>query len=155
MPHVVSIVYTPASIAEAHPETAYARMPLTQADLIAGHGIAGDRKGGGRKRHLNIMSAEALVLLDADGFHTGPGEMGEQIVLSGLAVDQLAPGTQLLLGAQAIVEVVEARTGCGRFEKIQGHSKDAAAGRLGVMARVIRAGTIRVGDDVQLQSPAG
>jgi MOSC domain-containing protein YiiM len=148
MGNVVSIVYTPSGIDPKPPEH-YARVPLLEVVLVAGQGIEGDRKGGNRPRQLNLMSAATLNLLQAEGFQTGPGEMGEQIVLSGLPVDALQPGDRLRLGRSAVVEVVEPRTGCGRFEAIQGKLRDSVAGRLGVMAQVIEGGLLRVGDPAE------
>jgi len=148
MPQIVSIVYTPNSITEPRPAEHYARVPLAAAELIEGRGIAGDRKGS-RDRQLNLMAAETLVALKIEGFKTAPGELGEQIVLGGIDVNRLPVGTQLRLGETVIVEVVLPRTGCARFEAIQGHAKEKVTGRLGVIAQVVRGGTIRVGDPVQ------
>jgi MOSC domain-containing protein YiiM len=72
--------------------------------------------------------------------------MGEQIVISGLASEQLAGGTCVRLGDMALIEVLKARTGCDRLRQIQGCTPDAVAGRLGVIARVVTGGIIRVGD---------
>ena len=148
MAQIVSIVYKPHGI-DPRPEDRYARVPLEAATLVAGHGIEGDRKGGKGDRNLNLMSATALGRLAGEGYQTGPGQMGEQIVLGGLDVDTLAPGTRLRLGDEAVIEVVKARTGCSRLEHIQKHTKAEAAGRLGVMARVVAGGLIRVGDAVE------
>ncbi|HEV3143243.1 MAG TPA: hypothetical protein VGZ47_05090, partial [Gemmataceae bacterium] len=83
MPHIVSIVYKPANV-EQKPANHYARVTLERAQLLAGHGIAGDRKGGTNGRHVNIMLAEVVDELSQNGFQTAPGELGEQIVLAGL-----------------------------------------------------------------------
>ena len=146
---VASIVYKPEG-GEPDPEDRYLRSPLRSAQLVVGIGIEGDRKGGHPKRNLNIMSQETLDALQAEGFHTRPGEMGEQVVLRGLDVARLAAGDRLRLGDRACVEVVDQRTGCRRFEHIQGVSADAVAGRMGVMAVVVAGGPIRVGDPVAL-----
>ena len=90
------------------------------------------------------------VQLAAAGFKLAPGQMGEQIVVSGLDLAALQPGAQFQLGATAVVEVHDHRSGCERFEHIQGHSPKEAAGRLGVMAKVVIAGPIAVGDPVRL-----
>jgi MOSC domain-containing protein YiiM len=151
MPAIVSITYSPTHL-PAEPEDHYQRVPLAQADLVVGHGIQGDRKGSSPTRQLNIMSAEELAPLAAAGFKLGPGQMGEQIVVSGLELAALEPGAQFQLGPAAVVEVVSHRTGCERFEHIQGHPPTEAAGRLGVMAKVVTAGPIAVGDPVRLLS---
>jgi MOSC domain-containing protein YiiM len=79
--------------------------------------------------------------------------MGEQLVLSGIPVDQLPPGTRLRLGGEAVVEVVQPRTGCDRLQCVQGCTPAQVTGRLGVMARVLAGGTIRVGDAVAHADP--
>ena len=75
--------------------------------------------------------------------------MGEQIVVSDVDPAALVAGTRLRLGA-ATVEVIEPRTGCARFEMIQGKPRGVAKGRLGVIARVIEGGALAVGDAVEL-----
>jgi hypothetical protein len=65
-------------------------------------------------------------------------------------VHSLASDARLQLGESACVEVVEPRTECGRFEQHQGKLRQEAAGRLGVMARVLASGPIRVGDPARL-----
>src|SRR5687767_4908401 len=108
---VVSIAYTPKGI-DPRPPDRYARVPVESAVLEAGRGIAGDRKGTGRGRQLNVMAAQTLEQLRAEGLRTAPGEMGEQLVVSGVDVDRLARGTRLKVG-EAVIEVGEPRTGCG------------------------------------------
>lgn len=146
---VASIVYKPEGT-DSDPETHYVRISLATANLVAGYGIEGDRKGGHPKRNLNIMSFETLEALRAEGFNTLPGQMGEQIVVRGLELGDLSDGDRLFIGERACVEVVNQRTGCQRFEKIQGKPPKLAAGRMGVMAKVVTSGAIAVGDPVKL-----
>lgn len=148
MIRVSSIVYKPESM-DPDPETRYLRTPVETANLVVGHGIEGDRKGGNPKRNLNIMSFETLEALREEGFSTLPGHMGEQIVVQGLDIGKLAKGDQLQIGGTALVEVISHRTGCRRFERIQGKTPELAAGRMGIMAKVITEGRIHVGDPVK------
>ncbi len=144
---LASIVYKPKNAPKS--ADAFTRQPLTEATLVAGYGIEGDAKGGHPKRQLNIMSSCTMDALAAQGLKVQPGELGEQLIFDGLCVDDLAPGAQLSI-ADAVVEVVEARTGCDRFEHIQGTSKDSVRGQLGVIAKVVRGGRVAVGDEVRL-----
>jgi MOSC domain-containing protein YiiM len=146
---IASIVYKPGD-AGSDPEDRYLRVALDTAVLVAGHGIEGDRKGGNPKRQLNIMSLEALQTLNNEGFQTRPGEMGEQITIQGLDIDGLKKGDQIQIGEQARVEIISHRTGCDRFEHIQGKSPQLAASRMGAMASVVVGGTISVGSPVKL-----
>lgn len=145
---VVSIVYTPKD-ASPRPQAHYRRESIQTATLAESRGIVGDKKGGAGERQLNVMLAEVVAELRDEGFKTEPGELGEQIVVSGIPRDSLPPGTQLRLGP-AVVEVTVPRTGCGRFETIQGKSKSLTVGRLGVMAKVVTGGAVAVGDAVEL-----
>ena len=151
MAELVSIVYRPREVSEK-PADHFARVALEQAELVRGEGIRGDRKGRHPMRQLNIMAQATLEGLSAEGLRTAPGEMGEQLVIGGLdePLESLAAGTRLQLGEQAVVEVLEPRTGCERFEAIQSRPATQVAGRLGVMARVVRDGAIRRGDRVRL-----
>ncbi len=148
MTQIASIVYKPEGMAV--PDNQFLRIDLDEALLVAGHGIAGDLKGGHPDRHLNVMSYETLTNLRAQGFYTEPGQMGEQIVIHRLDVDSLPPGARLALGDSAVIEVVKARTGCDHFSRIQGKSLALVADKMGVMARVVTGGAIRVGDLVKV-----
>jgi MOSC domain-containing protein YiiM len=143
---ITSIVYRPEQL---HPKDHFSRVPLQTANLIEGNGIEGDLKGDNPKRQINIMTRETLDELAAEGFQTAPGQMGEQIVVSGLDVNTLPEGAQIQLG-DAVIEVYKPRTGCERFEAIQGLPPKQAANRLGVIVGVIKSGTIHVGDPVAL-----
>jgi MOSC domain-containing protein YiiM len=145
--HVLSIVYRTREA--GRPQDHYGRVALDRARLMEFQGIEGDAKGGSTDRQLNIMRAEDLSELAGEGFQTAPGQMGEQIVVAGLQSSALTEGTHLRLGT-AIIEIGIPRTGCARFEMIQGKPKQAAKGRLGAMARVVTSGEVAVGDAVEV-----
>ena len=150
MARIVSIAFSPPTETPRPPDH-FHRVAASQATLVADRGIEGDRKGRGGDRQLNFMSAETLAALRAEGFKTGPGEMGEQIVVEGFDVNHLAAGTRIRMGVSACVEVVSPRSGCDRFEIIQGQAKRLVRGRLGVMVRVVADGPIAVGDAVAIK----
>ena len=151
MSELVSIVYKPkeaASISNTSTSNnlaggEYVRVPLVQTRLMVDYGIEGDAKGGSSTRQLNLMSASSLEQL-------APGRMGEQLIIANLELDSLAGGTRLQIGGHACVELTEPRTGCGKFERYQTQKREDAAGRLGMMARIVIEGVISVGDSVQV-----
>jgi MOSC domain-containing protein YiiM len=153
MGEIISIVYQPLDQEYGDRLGDYLRKPLHEAKLIADHGIEGDRKAGhNKKRQLNIVSYEWLEELRPLGYRTEPGEFGEQIIVKGLRLDGMEAGDRLHLGAAALVELTVKRTGCMRLEAAQGLSNNAFGNLVGWMARVINSGTIRVGDNVEMQS---
>jgi MOSC domain-containing protein YiiM len=148
MASIFSIVYQPKDPAYGEHAGDYLRLPLERANLVARHGIEGDQKAGHNPvRQLNLLSAEWLTALQPRGYKTQPGQFGEQIIVSGLAVERLEPGVRLQLGNEACIEIPKLRTGCERLEAAQGKSI-AGLGPIGAMARVITGGVIQVGDPV-------
>ncbi|RMF79587.1 MAG: MOSC domain-containing protein [Chloroflexi bacterium] len=150
MAQIVSITYKPAHI-ESRPADRFARASLPEAKLIAGQGIEGDVKGGKHPdRQLNVVSQQSFAKLAAAGFDVSPGQLGEQLVISALHLEILEPGTHLQLGDEAVIEIVKKRYPCSRFETVQGRKKALAMSRIGIMARVITGGIIRIGDAVNM-----
>lgn len=151
MAEIYSLVYRPEN---EHPADHYLRVPFETVSLVAGKGIEGDWNGDGNPaRQLNIMTYETMVELQQEGFKAQPGQLGEQIAVRGLDVNTLAAGTQLQFGDNAVIEIIKPRTGCDRFEAIQGKPRTDAANRLGMMARVVTGGQVRVGDSVTVLEP--
>lgn len=151
MSEIHSIVYQPQDQEYGQRVGDFLREPLEEARLIAGHGIEGDRKAGrNKKRQLNILSYEWLESLRPLGYQTEPGSFGEQIIVKGLPLETLRSGDRLLIGGEALVEITKPRTGCIRLEAAQGQSNAAFNGLVGMMARVIDGGVIRVGDPIEL-----
>jgi MOSC domain-containing protein YiiM len=145
--HIVSIVYRPKGT--KRPQDRYERAPTERAQLVETWGIEGDKKGSKTRRQLNVMHAEILAQLGAEGFKVGPGEMGEQIVVAGIDPVVMVAGARLKLG-DTVIEVIELRTGCARFEMIHGRPRRDVKGRLGVIAVVVTGGEVAVGDAVEV-----
>ncbi len=142
MGEVVSIVYKPKRSRKR--ADGYVRVPLEQTTLIEGYGIEGDAKGGHHSRQINIMALESLETLKAAGYDTAPGRMGEQIIVKGVDIESLQPGDRVQLG-ESVIEVTKPRTGCDKFEAFQGKTR-APVPQMGMMAKVITGGALRVGD---------
>ena len=141
MSTLISITYSPDP-------GSYNRKPLDHATLVAGYGIEKDRKGGHPKRNLNIMDQDTLQQLAAEGYPAGAGDLGENLIIAGLLLNALAPGSRLQIGDGTVVECVELRTGCYKLTALDPRMPATMDRRLGYMASVIRGGQVRVGDPV-------
>lgn len=149
MSTIYSLVYSPGE-SDHTPPYRFNRRKTDQVRLIAGHGIEGDYKAGHNPdRQLNIMTYETLQQLAAAGFQVEPGQMGEQIIVQGLVMEDLPSGTQVQMG-EAVIEVIKPRSGCAWFIQIQG--KAAPPGGLGVMAKVVKSGIVQTGDSVRIKT---
>lgn len=154
MSQIVSITYQPRDRRYTDRLGDYIRVPFAAAMLVADHGIDGDQKAGHNKsRQVNLVSAEWLSARAAEGYRAAPGQFGEQIIVEGLAVEALPAGTMLALGPQAILTVTKGRTGCDRLQAVQPRPT-AGLDPIGVLARVVMGGPIRVGDTVAVLEPA-
>lgn len=147
--NIVSICYQP-DVSKLE-DKQFNRVPVESVELIAGHGIQGDRKAGRNpKRQVNIISMNTVQILSDLGFDVQPGRLGEQLVIDGVDVMDLPIGTQIQLGDSAIIELTMVRTPCAWLELIHGQSQDDATHRVGMLAKVIQSGTIRVNDPVRV-----
>ena len=127
----------------------FIRVPVQSIRLIEDFGLEGDQKARkGSSRQVNILSAEWLETLTPLGFRTKPGEMGEQLIVSGLPLMDMATGDRFRIGADVVLEITKPRTGCSRLEAAQGMPLRQYQPAIGMLARVITGGTITIGDAV-------
>jgi MOSC domain-containing protein YiiM len=139
--HLASIVFSPQP-------GSFNRHPLPEAMLLSGYGIDGDRKGGHPNRNLNVMDQEMLNTLAAEGYLTGPGVLGENLILAGVDISSQPEGSRLRIGLEAVIEIVRLREPCYKLTALDPRMPDSVVERVGVMARVVESGVIRVGDAV-------
>jgi MOSC domain-containing protein YiiM len=135
------------------------KLPTREARL-GPNGLEGDRQRnrrihGGPMRALCLYSLERIRALQGEGHPIVPGSAGENITLEGIDWPLLVPGVHLTLG-DAEIEITSFTQPCGVIAK---SFSDHASGRIGqdenpgwsrIYARVIREGTIRVGDAAAL-----
>jgi MOSC domain-containing protein YiiM len=82
-----------------------------------------------------------------------PGTLGENITVEGFAVMRLADGARLRIG-EAELEITGDRPSCREMLEVHQDALKALAGRAGKMARVVRGGTVRPGDSIELVGEA-
>jgi hypothetical protein len=148
------------------PET-LEREILEAGELSVDDGLVGDNwkaRGSGMtddgKAHpemqLNIMGSRAIDLIatSKDRWHLA----GDQLFIDiNLGPDNLPPGTQLTLGSAVIEVTAMPHTGCKKFVERYGadamkfvNSDEGSALRTrGINAKVVKGGTIKVGDVVR------
>lgn len=146
--------------------------------LLAGLGVSGDAHMGSTVKHrsrvaadpsqpnlrqVHLVHAELLDELRGKGFDIRPGDLGENVLTSGIDLLGLPRGAMLHLGASAVVEVTGLRNPCHQLDDFQKGLTQAvldrdADGRLirkaGIMGIVRAGGEIRTGDRVSLTLPA-
>lgn len=145
--------------------------------LIAGIGVEGDAHAGATTQHLSrqkkdpnrpnlrqvhLVAREVHDGLRADGFEVPGGGFGENITTRGLELGALPVGTTLRLGTEALIVLTGFRDPCAQIDRAQEGLRAAVSFkpetgpmlfRNGVMAMVVRGGTVRVGDPIGLALP--
>lgn len=136
------------------------KLPIERA-VIGTLGVESDRQAntehhGGPERALCLFSLERIEALQAEGHPIGPGGAGENITITGLDWDAVAPGTQLLLGDSVLIEItgytapcykIEANFSDGDFNRI---NQKTHPGWSRAYAKVIEGGPLLPGDPVEL-----
>jgi MOSC domain-containing protein YiiM len=119
--------------------------PRERLRLLAGKGIQGDAAFGRPRRQVLLVSAQVL-----ERFRLNPADLRENITIQGLEVDSLEPGTHLKIGA-ALLEISGPCRPCGQVERLQPGLQGQIAGKRGMLARVVKTGTICIGDSVIIE----
>ena len=129
---------------------------------IGYRGVEGDRQNN-RKHHGRVWQAlclygqEVIERLQAEGNPILPGNVGENVTISGLDWATLRPGTIIKLGTDVVIELSAGATPCahnapyfvnGNFNRMN-HDQHPGWSRL--YASVLVDGVIRVGDSVEVE----
>ena len=120
--------------------------PVQKATAISGLGLEGDRSAyEGNIRQVLFVDKEIL-----DGFGLEPGQVKENITVTGLNVAQVQPGQVFTIG-DVTLEAVGDCEACGKMDAIRMGLKDELQGKRGMLAKVINGGGIKVGDSVRVE----
>jgi MOSC domain-containing protein YiiM len=127
----------------------FRKVPRAEGRLVADFGLEGDRHAGRPLRQVSILNAETVHELAERGMPVEPGVLGENITVEGLPVMQLADGARLRIG-DAELEITGERPSCREMLEVHRDALKAMRGRAGKMARVVKGGTVRPGDPIEL-----
>jgi len=124
---------------------------------IVGSTVANKAKHGGPQAALCLYALERILALQAEGHPLFPGSAGENLTITGLDWDAIAPGMRLKLGGDVLVELTRYTSPCqtiaasfrdGNFDRI---SQKTHPGWARVYAQVLSGGPITIGDPVVVQ----
>lgn len=136
------------------------KLPVAEA-MVTVNGLDGDRQRnlkyhGGPDRAVCIYSIERILALQEEGHPIGTGTVGENLTLSGIDWDNVAPEGVLEVG-DALLEIVSFTPPCRTIrdsfkeEKFSRLSQKHFPGWSRVYARVLREGLVREGDPAVLK----
>lgn len=125
------------------------KQSVPRARLVTDWGLAGDAHAGKWHRQVSLLSRTQIDAFRARGAAVQDGDFGENLIVSGLEVQTLPCGTRLAVGA-AVLEITQIGKQCHGECTIFRAMGECLMPRAGVFARVVRGGTVRVGDPVQV-----
>jgi molybdopterin-guanine dinucleotide biosynthesis protein A len=99
-------------------------------------------------RAVSLLSTEALVSGHFHKYGLKPGEMGENLSIEGLEVQNLDPGALLHFSGGVIIEITEPRTPCYVLDALSPTIQEEAWEHCGVMGRIIQDGVLSPGETV-------
>ena len=123
---------------------------VTQAELVENFGIRGDAHAGKWHRQVSFLAAESIGQARDKGLDVGYGDFAENIATQGIDWRKIKPGTQLQIGADAMVEVTQIGKKCHRKCDIYYQTGDCIMPREGIFARVVKGGMIHREDPIRI-----
>ena len=162
----------------ASPGHGFSKASHDSITLLAGLGVHGDAHAGINVKHrsrvakdpsqpnlrqVHLLHTELLDELRGQGFSVAPGALGENISTRGVDLLALPRGTELHIGAQAVLRVTGLRNPCAQIDRFQRGLMAAVLDRAadgglvrktGVMAVVLRGGVVAPGDALTVVRPA-
>jgi MOSC domain-containing protein YiiM len=129
--------------------------------VITAEGVEGDfnrwrteKAAGDADQAVLLLGEEVLAQLQTEGWPVNPGDLGENLLVTGLPAEALTPGARVRVGAVEL-EISKRCDPCVVLYGLPyvGVERGPAfvrtmRGRRGWFARVIRGGVVRVGMDV-------
>jgi MOSC domain-containing protein YiiM len=156
----------------------FSKQPQLEIRLVAGLGVEGDAHAGVTVKHrsrvvrdpsqpnlrqVHLLQAELLDELRGRGFDLAHGDIGENVLTSGIDLLGLPAGTRMHLGDRAVIELTGLRNPCIQLDRFRPGLMAAVLGqdalgntvrKAGVMAVVVTGGAVRPGDAVCAVLPA-
>jgi len=120
---------------------------VDKVELRQNHGIVGDAHAGS-ERQVSLLPFESFDKVSEQGLEVHPGEFAENITTVGLEYDSITVGDSLLVGDGLELEVTQIGKECHNGCYIREIVGDCIMPREGIFTRVVRGGTLQVGDRI-------
>lgn len=123
--------------------------PVDSAVLLEDWGIEGDAHGGKWHRQVSLLSFEKIEDFRAKGAEVDFGAFGENLVVEGFDLRKIPVGSRFQIG-DVLLELTQIGKECHSHCAIYHAVGDCIMPREGVFTKVLRGGSIQVGDEIQL-----
>ena len=127
---------------------------VAEALLVENHGLENDAHAGDWHRQVSLLSFEKIEAFRQRGAIVPFGAFGENLVVDNFDFATLPVGTQLSCG-DALLEITQIGKECHDRCQIYQKMGECIMPTQGVFARVLRGGSVKVGDVMELCGSAG
>ena len=122
---------------------------VPEIELKFDEGIVGDAHGDAPKRRVSLLGDESVEKLRGAFPGLKPGDFAENILTEGIVLFELPIGTRLKIG-ETELEVTQIGKECHHGCEIRRITGDCVMPREGIFAEVIKEGSIKPGDAVEV-----
>jgi MOSC domain-containing protein YiiM len=128
----------------------YKKASICRGLLIKDFGLQNDAHGGSDIRQVSLLAMESIEKMRGKGIDVGPGDFAENLTTEGIDLLPLALGTCLRIGETVLLEVTQIGKICHDRCHIYYAVGDCVMPREGIFARVVRGGTVAMGDVIEV-----
>ena len=126
------------------------KKPVPQIELKLRHGIVGDAHAGDWHRQISLLAEESVdTMRAACSMELNAGVFAENINTVGIDLKSLPVGTRLRIG-ETEVEVTQIGKECHSDCAIRKSAGKCVMPTEGIFAVVVREGTVRAGDEIEI-----
>ena len=126
------------------------KRPVERGSLVPEHGLEGDAHAGDWHRQVSLLARESIDKIAALGLELSPGDFAENLTTRGIDLMNLPVGSVLRVGLDAELEVSQIGKECHLGCDIRKQVGDCVMPREGVFARVLKRGTVKAGDPIEV-----
>ena len=127
------------------------KTPVDAVELRVGHGIVGDAHAGEWHRQVSLLGEESIDKMRSLGLSVRAGDFAENITTRGVDLPGLPVGAKVSVG-EALIEITQIGKECHTRCAIYHQAGDCVMPKEGIFARVLRGGTVRHGDVIEVLS---
>ena len=131
------------------PKKGMRKKAVDSALLKDNYGIDNDAHASGKwHRQVSLLGTESIKKMTDKGLDVGPGDFAENITTEGVNLPVLPIGTKMTVNEDIELEVSQIGKLCHNRCAIYEQAGDCVMPREGIFVKVIKGGTIKVGDEI-------
>jgi MOSC domain-containing protein YiiM len=125
------------------------KKPVREVSVRENYGIVDDAHAGDWHRQISLLAMESIKKMQAKGLDVTTGDFAENITTEGIDLPSLPIGTRLAIG-DTLTEVTQIGKECHTRCAIYHQAGDCVMPREGIFVKVLRGGTIRNNDSIEI-----